>query len=190
MMGTGSDSAWRLYSQSRKQALHGLLRFGPAERPRGLLSLDEVDAICPAPAQGKAASRLVPIAQIRGSESRGADFDLDFRPLQDRTRERWLGIAAARQRGKSLPPVALLQVGDLYFVRDGHHRISVARALGARRIEARVLVCRVQSPLSWETRARTGTRGPAAWRTQAVRALRAIVRGGTRLWKRWLPALR
>ena len=85
----------------------------------------------------------VPIDQIRGSEGRSADFDRDFCPLQDRTRGRWLGIARARQAGKSLPPVLLVQVGKVYYVRDGHHRISVARALGQRTIEAKVTVWNV-----------------------------------------------
>jgi hypothetical protein len=71
---------------------------------------------------------------IRGSESRSSDFDRDFNPLHDHNRRRWLNVAAARQRGKALPLVKLIQVGDVYFVRDGHHRISVARALGQRSI--------------------------------------------------------
>jgi len=92
----------------------------------------------------------VAIAQICGSEGRAADFDRDFNPLQDHTRDRWLGIAEAYQRGRYLPPVALIQVGDHYFVRDGHHRISVARALGQQAIEATVEVWQVDQPLPWE----------------------------------------
>jgi hypothetical protein len=49
-----------------------------------------------------------------------------------------------------LPPVVLVQVGDIYFVRDGHHRISVARALGQLNIDARVTVWEVNGPLLWE----------------------------------------
>ena len=56
----------------------------------------------------------------------------------------------AFQRGRCLPPVALIQVGDHYFVRDGHHRISVARALGQLAIEATVEVWQVDRPLPWE----------------------------------------
>jgi hypothetical protein len=62
----------------------------------------------------------------------------------------WLSVAVARQRGKSLPPVKLIQVGDVYYVQDGHHRISVARALGQRDIEAEVTVWQVTGPLPWE----------------------------------------
>jgi hypothetical protein len=71
-------------------------------------------------------------------------------PLSDCTRDRWRGIAAARQRGRPLPPVALIQVGDLYFVRDGHHRISVTRALGQHSIEATVEMWHTDRPLTRE----------------------------------------
>ncbi len=81
----------------------------------------------------------VPLARIVGSEGRVGDFDNAFNPLNDNTRDRWINIAVARRRGDSLPPVELIQVGGDYYVRDGHHRISVARAAGQREIEARVV---------------------------------------------------
>jgi hypothetical protein len=93
---------------------------------------------------------VVVIDQIRASESRGADFDCDFNPLHDQTRDRWLRIARAREQGRTLPPVALIQIGDFYAVRDGHHRLSVARALGQRSVEAKVIVWEVGDPLPWD----------------------------------------
>jgi len=95
--------------------------------------------------------RTVPLSQIRGSEGRSRYFDGDFNPLHDRARGRWLNIARARQQDKVLPPVVLVQVGDIYFVRDGHHRVSVARALGQTDIDARVTLWQVSGPLPWET---------------------------------------
>jgi hypothetical protein len=62
------------------------------------------------------------------------------------------GIAAAWELGRELPPVELVQIGDFYFVRDGHHRISVARAMGQEHIEAEVTVWDVVGPLPWEER--------------------------------------
>jgi hypothetical protein len=50
--------------------------------------------------------------------------------------------------------VELIQIGEVYFVQDGHHRISVARALGQRTIEAQVVVWQVSGPLPWETETR------------------------------------
>jgi hypothetical protein len=105
--------------------------------------LAEVETACVVHERRYTGVRSVPLDQIQGSEGRSTDFDRDFYPLQDRTRERWLGIARARRAGKSLPPVLLVQVDQVYYVRDGHHRISVARALGQRTIEAKVTIWRV-----------------------------------------------
>ncbi|MDQ4075720.1 MAG: chromosome partitioning protein ParB, partial [Chloroflexota bacterium] len=63
-----------------------------------------------------------------------------FQPLQEHTKDRWIRIAIAYQMGKPLPPVELLQIGENYFVRDGHHRISVAKARAQKEIEANVLM--------------------------------------------------
>ena len=90
--------------------------------------------------------RAVPIAQIVGSENRSADFDTSFAPLSEHTQARWIGVALAWELGAELPAVDLLQVADEYYVRDGHHRISVARAYGLREIDARVLVLQTAQP--------------------------------------------
>lgn len=82
--------------------------------------------------------QVVPIAAIVGTVNRGSDFDRRFRPISGRVRGRWERIAAAMRRGDSLPPVDLYRVGELYFVRDGHHRVSVACALGYAQIDAYV----------------------------------------------------
>jgi hypothetical protein len=74
----------------------------------------------------------VQIAQIQGTESREGDFTVEFRLLHRRTRPRWLRVAMAATSGLPLPPVKLIRVGESFFVRDGHHRFSVARALDRR----------------------------------------------------------
>lgn len=81
----------------------------------------------------------VPLHKIVGSEGRVQDFDRHFNPLNERTRERWVGIIMARSQGVTLPPVELIQAGEEYYVRDGHHRISVAHALGQVDIEAQIV---------------------------------------------------
>lgn len=81
----------------------------------------------------------VPIAKIIGTENRFSDFDREFLPLKRQDRYRWARIHALYTEGHPLPPVALLKIGDFYFVRDGHHRISVARAEGALYIDAEVV---------------------------------------------------
>ena len=147
-----------LYERALARGRRGQLLSGLSGRSRELLSLEEVSQTCTVQACLNGGTRTVAIDQICGSENRAADFDCDFNPLQDHTRDRWLGIASALQRGRHLPPVALIQVGDRYFVRDGHHRISVARALGQTVIEASVKVWQVDQPLPWEQPAQAPTR--------------------------------
>ena len=82
--------------------------------------------------------KIVPLEAIVGTVDRAADFDRGFRPTSPRLRSRWERIAAAQRRGEALPPISLYLVGDLYFVRDGHHRVSVAKSLGRNDIDAYV----------------------------------------------------
>jgi hypothetical protein len=82
--------------------------------------------------------QVVPLDAIVGTVDRAADFDRGFRPTTTRLRSRWERIAAAQRRGEPLPPVSLFKVGELYFVRDGHHRVSVAKSLGRADIDAYV----------------------------------------------------
>ena len=82
--------------------------------------------------------QVVPLDMIVGTVDRAADFDRGFRPTSARLRSRWERIAAAQRRGEALPPVSLYRVGELYFVRDGHHRVSVAKSQGRTDIDAYV----------------------------------------------------
>jgi hypothetical protein len=75
---------------------------------------------------------------IVGSEGRSEDFDVQYRPLKQHTEQRWYSVARAQLTGVNLPPVVLIRVGDEYYVRDGNHRVSVARAFGQAAIEAEV----------------------------------------------------
>lgn len=83
--------------------------------------------------------RTIAINTICGSEERAEDFDNFFRPLASHNRDRWLSVAEARLRGVSMPPVQLIEVSGRYYVRDGHHRISVAQALGESFVDAEVV---------------------------------------------------
>jgi hypothetical protein len=78
----------------------------------------------------------VPIQQIKGSLNRSTDFDVNFNPLQEHFRARWISVFTASHQGISLPAVELVQVGNTYYVRDGHHRISVAKSFGQKAIDA------------------------------------------------------
>ena len=87
-----------------------------------------------------AGTRPVRISQIRGSEGRCQDFDQEFNPRSEKNLARWLSVAQAKLKGVVLPPVELIQVGEVFFVRDGHHRISVAHALGEEYIDAEIIL--------------------------------------------------
>lgn len=92
----------------------------------------------------------VPVSLIQGSEGRVGDFDAAFNPLSSKTRDRWLSIARARLLGTEMPPVELIQIKERYFVRDGHHRISVACSLGEFAVDAEVTLWEVNGSLPWE----------------------------------------
>lgn len=83
--------------------------------------------------------RYIALDQIIGSEGRSLDFDNQFWPLKEHSRDRWVSIAIAMGTGKSLPPVQLVQMPNGYIVRDGNHRVSVARAFDQVEIEAEIV---------------------------------------------------
>ena len=109
-----------------------------------ILPYEEVIAALGFAGQRHVGTELVDLDEIVGSVDRSVEFDRSFRPTSKKTRARWERIALAQRRGESMPPVSLFRIGGLYFVRDGHHRISVARAHGLRQIEADVTEVRTQ----------------------------------------------
>jgi hypothetical protein len=80
---------------------------------------------------------MVPVRQIVGSLQRAHDYDRQLRPLNDSLRDRWVGVSVLSET-TGWGPVKLVQVGNLYFIEDGHHRISVARHSGQALVEASV----------------------------------------------------
>jgi hypothetical protein len=79
--------------------------------------------------------QIVGLGGIVGSVDRARDFDRWFHPRARVDRQRWIQLDRAKRIGETVPPIDLYQVGDLYFVRDGHHRVSVALALHLRTID-------------------------------------------------------
>lgn len=142
--------ARKLYQRARmagrKRKLWSLL----TRRPRRLLDLREVERACHIRGRCYAGTQPVNLAGIRGSAGRCRDYDDEFHPLLGEHSSRWLSIACAQRMQVPLPPVKLIRVGDVYFVEDGHHRISVARALGQQEIDAEVVVWHVEGPLPWD----------------------------------------
>jgi hypothetical protein len=103
-----------------------------------ILPFDEVVAALGRTGERRLGLQVIALESIVGSVDRTKDFDRSFRPRTPRTRERWERLARAQRRGEAIPPIDVYRVGGLHFVRDGHHRVSVAIALNLRSIEARV----------------------------------------------------
>ncbi len=91
----------------------------------------------PAPAAAGLGRREIPLEAISATlePNRAEHFDREFRPAAP-IRSRWQSVWLAEHRGTLLPPIAVVRVGDAYAIRDGHHRVSVARARGALTIDA------------------------------------------------------
>ena len=129
-----SNAAVALFNAALAAGQHRRKWAGLTRRPTALRHLPV------ARGQGghSAGRRQVAIADIRGSEGRTSDFDNRFNPLSSQFRQRWASVANAIGEGVHQPPVDLIQVGAEYYVRDGHHRISVAAAMGQEMIDATV----------------------------------------------------
>ena len=141
--------ARRLYQEACRQGRLDRLWQWLTRRSGRLLDLATIEATCHIRGRYYRGVQTVVIKQIRGSEGRSSDFDARFNPGPGHSPGRWLSIATAWQMGLELPPVKLVEVDDRYFVVDGHHRISVACALGQEYIEAEVTTWQVNGPLPW-----------------------------------------
>jgi hypothetical protein len=127
-----AEKAFTQASRARRRAaLVARLRRG---RLCGLTVFDETRRSGSRSSRGV---REIPLDAIKGTTepNRAAQFDQDFRPAK-LTRSRWQSVWLAFHRGATLPPISVVQFGDVYAIRDGHHRVSVAKALGAPSIPA------------------------------------------------------
>jgi hypothetical protein len=121
--------ARQLRRRRRHRATSWLLRRPRPELP----ALDEVRIRRPA------GLHAIPLESIVGTAEAAKQrmFDGRFRPAPS-SRRRWEGLWMASRRGAVLPPISVYRLGDEHFVRDGHHRVSVAHSLGMAAIDAEV----------------------------------------------------
>jgi nucleotide-binding universal stress UspA family protein len=115
-----------------------------------LLSFEEVRKNVRGVRGNRKVLKDVPLDSIVGSVGRYEDFTRDFLPRKDSDKERWAKVELLAKDGRGLPPVDLFQIGDVYFVNDGNHRVSVARQMGHSHIEAYVTSVHTRVPLSPE----------------------------------------
>jgi hypothetical protein len=140
------------FARARSRAfLHDILGF-LSGRAKRLLSYDEVKEKLHIGGPLYRGIRTVEIARIVGSVNRYVDFDRTFLPTNNRIAGRWQNVDRAFYEDIGLPPVVLYKVGDVYFVVDGHHRVSVARQQGQEFIEAEVRECHVKVPVEPDLR--------------------------------------
>jgi hypothetical protein len=103
-----------------------------------MLPFDEVVAALGRLGERRLGLQVITLDSIVGSVDRSREFDRRFRPTSGQVRERWQRLALAQRRGEPIPPIEVYRVGDMHFVVDGHHRVSVAHALGLKTIDAYV----------------------------------------------------
>ncbi len=127
------------FNKARSRAtLSQLLNALTPERQR-LLSLEDVKALLHPKKESYRGMQTVPIDKIVGSEGRYRDFTSAFLPKRDFIRGRWESIDRAHLTDVILPPIKLYEIGGVYFVRDGNHRVSVAKLQDKEAIDAEVI---------------------------------------------------
>jgi hypothetical protein len=133
-----TDAQFDFNRQRRRRAVARLasrLRRGDVDV---ILPFEEVVQALGRRGERQLGLQVIDVDSIVGTVDRGREFDRSFRPTSGRVRQRWEGIATAQRKGKPMPPIDVYRIGEVHFVKDGHHRVSVGRAMGIDQIEAYV----------------------------------------------------
>lgn len=130
----------------RKEAYRRLSETVRGEGRAELLDLDEVRTRLGVFRESYVGIRPVPVARVIGTAGRGREFDRDFLPRDERTRERWRRVEQTFPRG-DFPPIVVYEVEGSFFVVDGHHRVAVARQRGVEFIDAEITRLETKQPL-------------------------------------------
>jgi hypothetical protein len=135
------------FERARRRAFFSELASIFSGKPNWLLSFEEVQRVLPIQGQVYKGIEQIPVSKIIGSVDRYHDFDRRFLPTQSHTRPRWESVDIAHHTDVNLPPVQVYRVGEAYFVKDGNHRVSVARQQGMDYLDAEVIECPTTVPL-------------------------------------------
>ena len=133
-------SAAEDFRRARRQAAAQQIMARLTGRSAELLSFDEVQQRLRLGDGVNRGRQEIPLEAIVGSVGRYNDFTRSFLPRQDSDQERWARVKQAMSRSRGVPPIEVYQIGQVYFVLDGNHRVSVARQMGASHIEAYVIL--------------------------------------------------
>ena len=120
-------------------------------KPFTLLSFDETRQRLGAQVLGRKILKDIPISAIIGSVNRYEDFTRDFLPRKTIDANRWAGVKAASNLMAGLPPIEAYQIGEVFFVSDGNHRVSVAKEMGTKSIQGYVTEITTRVPLTPDT---------------------------------------
>ena len=135
------------YDRARRKAfLNDIVSFLKRE-PNTLISYADVRDRVTMENESYRGMREVPVDMIVGSMDRYRDFDRRFLPKRKNTANRWKSIDRAYYQDVTLPPIQLYKVGEVYFVKDGNHRVSVARERGVEFIDAEVIEGHIRIPI-------------------------------------------
>jgi nucleotide-binding universal stress UspA family protein len=146
-LGTALSDFRRARNQAILKEIFGKLTGQPVE----LLSYEEVRKQLRTIGSSERGLKDIPIDAIVGSVGRYTDFTRDFLPRKSTSEYRWAMVKLATSDLAGLPPIEVYQIGDVYFVKDGNHRVSVARQSGASHIQAYVTEVRTRVPLEPDT---------------------------------------
>jgi hypothetical protein len=139
------------WDQARRSAFVQDVLTSLTQRPADLLPFEEVRDKLQLKNVHELGLQDVPLDHIVGSVGRYHDFTRAFFPRQDSLKDRWQRIDRLVTRGSRIPPIELYKVGEVYFVRDGNHRVSVARKHQFPSIQAYVWEYQTQVPLEPDT---------------------------------------
>jgi hypothetical protein len=145
----GADVQDDFLRARRRRAVSRIVRRlrGEPSDVNVILPFEEVIRALGRTGERRLGPQVIPLDSIVGTVDRTREFDRQFRPTSGRGRARWERVAAAMRRGESLPPIDVYRIGELHFVRDGHHRVSVARTLGRSDIDAYVTEVQTRLPI-------------------------------------------
>lgn len=143
-MGLNSETDFnKAYNKAIVHELQHLLN--PEEA--SLISFSDIKELLKPKNESYIGIKVIPIASIVGSEDRYKDFDKEFFPKNLHLRTRWKSIDDAHHKDIILPPIRVYELGGLYFVRDGNHRVSVAKSQGVEFIDAEVVSLKTEIKL-------------------------------------------
>ena len=127
------------FAKARNKALFNEIQHFLKPEEAAMISFRDIKELLKPQNQTYIGMQVIPIEKIVGSEGRYKDFDNQFFPKNTFIKERWEHVDEAVIKDIILPPIKVYELGGLYFVRDGNHRVSVAKSKGVEFIDAEVV---------------------------------------------------